>query len=265
MSCRMARSRARRASSSRFRSRRACVASSCARSATCWSRSARARRVWRLAKSSRSRWSRARRDSRRLCDMVQEQKRAVGKVQVRPNRSCTRAAMRGLARLRLVRSYATRRPELPPPRFPDPLENVKGVEVAPNLTFFHRPPPSMPTPESLTTAPASPLLRRPARTPRQPPQLPPPVSGKLPEQKKYHLTAEQINEIRRLRAEDPVKYSRSALAKRFDTTSWFVATVSKVPKERKKVLDAAVVKQREGWGELKRLAVDVRKKRREFW
>ncbi|EJD52304.1 hypothetical protein AURDEDRAFT_83346 [Auricularia subglabra TFB-10046 SS5] len=170
-----------------------------------------------------------------------------------------------LLRWQLVRTYATRRAERPPPRFPDPLAKVEGVQVAPNLTFFHRPPPSAPTPESLTTAPASPLLRLPTDSSGRPARLPPPVAGKLPAAKKYHLNEEQINEIRRLRAADPINNTRSKLAKQFNTSSWFISTVSRISNERKKELDDAVEARRASWGERKRIAVEVRKKRREFW
>ncbi|KAH7101659.1 mitochondrial ribosomal protein subunit L20-domain-containing protein [Auriculariales sp. MPI-PUGE-AT-0066] len=168
-----------------------------------------------------------------------------------------------LAGLRLARTYATRRPERPPPRRRDPLADVEGLKVAPNLTFFHRPPPSAPTPESLTSAPSSPLLRPPTQS--NAPKLPPPMRGTLPEEKKQHLTEIDMNEIRRLRAADPVNNTRGKLAKQFNTSSWFISTVSRVPKDRKVALDAKLDAVREKWGERKRLSVEVRKKRREFW
>ncbi|KAH0831916.1 hypothetical protein J3R83DRAFT_12799 [Lanmaoa asiatica] len=66
------------------------------------------------------------------------------------------------------RTYATRRPEKPPARFPDPLRNNPNAVVTPlegdKLTFIHRPPPSAPSPHSTTLDPASPLLRPAATT-----------------------------------------------------------------------------------------------------
>jgi len=95
--------------------------------------------------------------------------------------------------------------------------------------------------------------------------LPPPLHGSVPPEKKYHLSEAQINDIRRLRAADPIANTRSKLAKQFNTTSWFISSVSKITKERKQKLDEEIEKQRGGWGERKRIAVDVRKKRRDFW
>ncbi|KAJ2978638.1 hypothetical protein NUW54_g11257 [Trametes sanguinea] len=64
-------------------------------------------------------------------------------------------------RLPFSRSYATRLPERPPYRAPDPLRNNPHAtyqELADkNLTFIHRPPPTAPSPLSYTTSPASPL------------------------------------------------------------------------------------------------------------
>jgi hypothetical protein len=91
------------------------------------------------------------------------------------------------------------------------------------------------------------------------------MRGDLPLEKKYHLSEAQMNEIRKLRAADPAKWTRSALAKQFGVSSWFIATVSRVPKERKLKLDSQLEERRSKWGEEKRTIMEIRKKRRGLW
>lgn len=61
--------------------------------------------------------------------------------------------------------------------------------------------------------------------------LPPPV--RKPYQKQYHLGPEQIEEIRRLRKEDENKWTRTALAQRFQCSQLLVALVAPASEERK--------------------------------
>jgi len=83
------------------------------------------------------------------------------------------------------------------------------------------------------------------------------------------VTHEQIQEIKRLRREDPEKYSRARLARMFNCTSHFVAQVAALPptqrKQFRKRRDEEHEAVREGWGERKSLIAEIRKKRREFW
>ena len=179
-----------------------------------------------------------------------------------------------------IRAYGTRTHVMPrthiahrpPMRLKDPLSTKESVGVQhledDNLTFIHRPPPSAPTPFSTTLNPSSPLLRSPTKvkgTRRLPPLLRPSAYVKEPPR----VSPEIIKEIRRLREEDPNKYTRSVLADKFNTTSHFVALVAAMkPRERKKVLkkrEEKHQKNRESWGDKKSLVMDIRKKRREFW
>lgn len=165
----------------------------------------------------------------------------------------------------------TRKAHKPPPRILDPLNNnpnagIKELEDD-NLTFVYRPPPTAPTPFSTTLEPASPLLRPPSESKggRLPPLLRPSAYVKEPPR----VTPQQIEEIRRLRREDPTKYSRGKLAEMFNCTSHFVAQVAALrPTTRKlftKSRDEEHEEIRQTWGERKSLFVDIRKKRREFW
>jgi len=95
-------------------------------------------------------------------------------------------------------------------------------------------------------------------------KLPPPV--RKPYEKKYHVTEEQMNEMRALRKEDPLKWSASQLAKRFECSSLFASFVTEglAPgkKEQQRQV-TAVVQSR--WGSKRRIAREDRQLRREKW
>ncbi|OBZ68684.1 hypothetical protein A0H81_11173 [Grifola frondosa] len=171
-------------------------------------------------------------------------------------------------RLTFARSYATRLPEKPPYRAPDPLQNNPHAvyqELPEKLTFIHRPPPTAPTPFSYTTSPASPLLRgspAPAAA-----ALPPTLRTDKPE--KPRVSDEDLALIRKLRVEDPFMWTRGALAKRFNCTPWFIGQVTSMKRaDRKKALALRAQEHehfRERWGEKRSMIVEIRRKRKEFW
>lgn len=176
--------------------------------------------------------------------------------------------VRSLLRPVLSRCYSSRLPERPPYRAPDPLTNDPNVvhQTLPNdLTFIHRPPPTAPTPFSYTTAPASPLLKKDASSAGNP--LPPTLRTEKPQPER--LSDEQVARLRKLRAEDPVKWTRGRLAKEFGCTQSFVMHVAALKSsDRKKALtlrEAEHEKARSTWGEKRSLVREIRKKRREFW
>ncbi|OQN96707.1 hypothetical protein B0A48_17131 [Cryoendolithus antarcticus] len=83
-------------------------------------------------------------------------------------------------------------------------------------------------------------------------------------EKKYHLTQEQIAEIKRLRAEDPRTWTRVKLAEKFKCSQFFVSLCCCAPEikeERDKALEAVKAK----WGERKREAREDRQTRKEGW
>lgn len=172
------------------------------------------------------------------------------------------------------RGYATSTRPLPRPK--DPLTTSKNAvisELAPGVTFIHRPPPSAPTPHSLTTAPSSPLLQKvqtslapsPAAVSTEASSNLPPVLGSGPPEKRYHLTPSQIEEMRALRASDPKKYTAGVLAKQFDCTVAFVQITAPASKTRRLALDTELQEQKDGWGYRKRLQREIRQKRRSLW
>ncbi len=170
--------------------------------------------------------------------------------------------------LRFTRSYATRLPERPPARAPDPLRNNPHAvykDLPENVTFIHRPPPTAPSPLSYTTSPASPLLQPSAA----------PVDGPLPptlrkdKGEKPPVSEEDIARIRQLRREDPETWTRGRLAAEFNCTQWFVGKITSLKRaDRKKVVakvEEAHAANRDKWGERKKLQADIRRKRKEFW
>ncbi|KAF8158315.1 mitochondrial ribosomal protein subunit L20-domain-containing protein [Crassisporium funariophilum] len=179
--------------------------------------------------------------------------------------------------LNLVRSYAPKYPrprpgtsERPAYHAPDPLINnpkaaVKTLEED-NLTFIHRPPPTAPSPFSLTTAPTSPLLQS-SITPQDGPL--PPLSRSAPKQAPPRMSDEDLEKMRELRRSNPTLYSRGKIAKMFNCTQSFVGQVAAVKKtERKaliKVRDQGHDANREKWSEKHSIVKAIRAKRRELW
>ena len=94
-------------------------------------------------------------------------------------------------------------------------------------------------------------------------RLPPPVRVTQP--KKYHLGPEEIEEIRRLRAEDPFVNTRKKLAERFQCSQLFVGMICEASKERKDQQKQILANAKAKWGRRKKEAREDRAKRRELW
>ncbi|GIZ42380.1 hypothetical protein CKM354_000565300 [Cercospora kikuchii] len=83
-------------------------------------------------------------------------------------------------------------------------------------------------------------------------------------EKKYHLTQDDVDEIRRLRMEDPKHWSRLRLAEKFNCSQFFVSlcvTAPEVAKEKDAEADAARAK----WGRRKKEAREARVERKKLW
>ncbi|TFK40620.1 mitochondrial ribosomal protein subunit L20-domain-containing protein [Crucibulum laeve] len=178
----------------------------------------------------------------------------------------------------LTRSYASKYPrprpgtsERPAYHAPDPLVNNPKAAVTPlkdndiELTFIHRPPPTAPSPFSLTTAPISPLLN-PAPSPIQG-ALPPLVSRDKPQPER--VSEETIVKIRQLRFSDPKTYSCTKLAKMFDCTTRFISLVAANKKSQRKALwkirEEGHAAARAKWSERHAIVKAIRAKRRLLW
>jgi hypothetical protein len=94
-------------------------------------------------------------------------------------------------------------------------------------------------------------------------KLPPAL--KEPYKKKYHLTPEDLVEIRRLRAEDPVKWSREKLAKKFDCSGLFIGIVCTSSLEHRERERQLLEDVKSKWGRRRREAREDRSRRRATW
>jgi hypothetical protein len=180
----------------------------------------------------------------------------------------------GLVVRQQQRYYATRRPERPQQKIKDPLDNAPNAtrfEIQDKkFTFIQRTPPSAPTPFSLTTAPASPLLNPASSSPSTAPTnaLPPPLWN---EPSKTHriLSEADIDQIRALRSRDPHTNTAGKLAAQFGCSSKFVAMVAPLSKDLKqdrlRLRDEEHDDARSKWGARKQLVKEIRAKRRSLW
>ncbi|KAI9759688.1 MAG: hypothetical protein M4579_002165 [Chaenotheca gracillima] len=95
------------------------------------------------------------------------------------------------------------------------------------------------------------------------PHLPKPLSE--PYEKKYHLGTKEIEEIRRLRLEQPEVNTANALAKKFDCSPLFVSIICQAPVQQWDRETAKLEEVKSRWGRRRRTAREDRVKRRELW
>ncbi|KAI1439094.1 hypothetical protein GGR50DRAFT_104 [Xylaria sp. CBS 124048] len=96
------------------------------------------------------------------------------------------------------------------------------------------------------------------------PQLPPVMRGYDPNFQKYTVSEEQVEEIRRLRAEDPVKWSVLALADKFNCRPVFIMKVCRASPEHREREKERLEAIEARWGPAKVRARSERKKRMEL-
>lgn len=94
-------------------------------------------------------------------------------------------------------------------------------------------------------------------------RLPPPV--RAPYEKKYHLNEDDITQIRQLRTQDPVKWTRPKLAVKFDCSQYFVGLVCQTSEEVMEMRKRELEEVQRKWGPKKQSAREDRKKRRMLW
>ncbi|RJE26652.1 hypothetical protein PHISCL_00976 [Aspergillus sclerotialis] len=92
-----------------------------------------------------------------------------------------------------------------------------------------------------------------------------PTVFKKPAEKKYHLTPSDIEEIRRLRLNDPMTWSRWKLAKRFDCSPMFIGMVCEASPEKKEIQKQVLEAVQSRWGRKRRMAREDRQLRKENW
>ncbi|KAL7959476.1 mitochondrial ribosomal protein subunit L20 domain-containing protein [Trichoderma compactum] len=94
-------------------------------------------------------------------------------------------------------------------------------------------------------------------------QLPPEMRYKR-RQPKYNLTKEHIEEMRRLRSEDPLTWSVQKLARKFECSTVFVQMAAPAPPEHLQWLKGKLERKMERWGPKKTQAREDRKRRAEM-
>ncbi|EGR45134.1 uncharacterized protein TRIREDRAFT_81779 [Trichoderma reesei QM6a] len=94
-------------------------------------------------------------------------------------------------------------------------------------------------------------------------ELPPEMRYKR-RQPKYNLTKEHIDEMRRLRAEDPLTWSVQRLARKFECSTVFVQMAAPAPEEHLRWLRAKMERKKERWGPIRTAAREDRKRRAEM-
>lgn len=93
--------------------------------------------------------------------------------------------------------------------------------------------------------------------------LPPEMRYKR-RQPKYNLTKEHIEEMRRLRAEDPLTWGVQKLARKFECSTVFVQMAAPAPPEHLQWLQAKMERKMERWGPKRTQAREDRKRRAEM-
>jgi hypothetical protein len=160
---------------------------------------------------------------------------------------------------------------------PDP--DFLPSKTEPHDHIIHNPPPSMPNVYHTPTMFLPPndkrrllqqstenkkMAKTSAYTASGAPRLPPPV--KKPQPTKYHLTEADLDEMRRLRAEDPMTWSVGKLATKFDCSPLFVSAATSGYAPGKKELQQQVTDiVKSQWGTKRRIAREDRALRRERW
>ncbi|PHH81442.1 hypothetical protein CDD82_789 [Ophiocordyceps australis] len=96
-----------------------------------------------------------------------------------------------------------------------------------------------------------------------PSDLPPAMRYRRREQS-YHLEEKEMKEMRRLRTEDPVKWSVGQLAKKFNCSPVFVSMVAPAPPGHLTWLREKLDRKMQRWGPMKTQAREDRRRRAEL-
>lgn len=84
-------------------------------------------------------------------------------------------------------------------------------------------------------------------------------------EKSYHLTPKDVEEIIKLRKENPNKYTRKVLSKKFGVSPLFISLVSNASEERKREMNRRLEIIKDNWHPKRVVAREDRKKRKELW
>lgn len=92
--------------------------------------------------------------------------------------------------------------------------------------------------------------------------LPPKVEHEYYQADKYHLTKEEVREIRRLRTSDPKEWSVLKLAKKYNCSPIFIMMAVKSSAEHKASVKKHLQKKKEQWGPIRTQAREDRSERK---
>lgn len=110
---------------------------------------------------------------------------------------------------------------------------------------------------------SSPASQRSASTTTSEPKLPPALNVKS-RNPSYHLSQEDVAEIRRLRAEDPIAWSVTKLATKFNCSKVFITICTDAPREHKERLEKRMDVLKGRWGAVRTKARIERTKRKDM-
>ncbi|CAI4046779.1 hypothetical protein SUVZ_11G2940 [Saccharomyces uvarum] len=83
--------------------------------------------------------------------------------------------------------------------------------------------------------------------------------------KTYHLGPQEVEEIQRLRQENPLKYTRKVLAAKFGVSPLFVSLISKPNGQRAQEMDRRLQEIQSRWKDKRCVAREDRKRRKLLW
>ncbi|KAG8418455.1 hypothetical protein J3459_006011 [Metarhizium acridum] len=140
------------------------------------------------------------------------------------------------------------------------IYNPPASEASPAHTPFLFLPPSDPRRSAFLRIRNHPRAPAPNAQPLAEADLPPKMRYKH-RNPRYNLQEEDVAEMRRLRAEDPIKWSVGKLAQRFDCSEVFVKMAAPAPQEHLEWLKGKLERKAARWGPRKTQAREDRKRR----
>jgi hypothetical protein len=141
------------------------------------------------------------------------------------------------------------------------IYNPPSSQATPHHTPFLFLPQNDPRRDALKRIRANGLLPSPTTEPSG--QLAPEVKYKR-RTPKTNITEKEVEEMKRLRAEDPVTWTVNALAKKFDCSTIFVKMAAPASQEHTQWLAEKLERRKARWGPMKTQAREDRKRREEM-
>ncbi|KAF5116166.1 hypothetical protein DV454_001799 [Geotrichum candidum] len=167
---------------------------------------------------------------------------------------------------RLVSSFAKKRDvKAPFPTTFHPTRSANKTRILLPEGVVYNPPAAVPTPHQTPAA----------FLPNSDPRKTAPWNSKqhdisnMPQlsdnKKQYNLTEAEVKEIQRLRIEDPEKWTRKALAAKFNCSPFFISIASNTTVERQQQMNETLEIIKSRWTEHRKKIRADRVRRREVW